>query len=48
MKNTVSLQSGFEKESAYVRTIGGGGSEPMRAHCVQGGGGSNIGTFLRT
>ena len=36
---------------AYVRTGGGGGgSRPMRTHCVQGGGrgGSKIGKFLRT
>ena len=36
---------------AYVRTggEGGGGSRPMRTHCVQGGrGGSKIGKFLRT
>ena len=31
---------------AYVRT--GGGSRSMRTHCVQGGGGSKNGKFLRT
>ena len=34
---------------AYVRTGGGGGwSRLMRTHCIQGGGGSNIGKCLRT
>ena len=54
MKNTVSLQSCFEKESLFLYCVrayrGGGGPSPCVRTAYRGGGGwgSKIGKFLRT